>query len=223
MALGLKTQSESGEFVSIIKYDARAGRMFRVDRTQSSTGDWQTDNVEITQGFTAVFDLANIQVGWALFESGSAPSLQWVSAGQPMPPKPTPNHKQAFRVLIKLGRASADPSKDGDVREFVSVAKIVISAIDRLHTEFEAGSKDHPGQLPVVELTSTKAVTTGSKAQSSTNYEPQFSIVKWVPRPADLGEVSAAPVKNEPAKQASPPPPAPPALAKAGFVGADDF
>jgi hypothetical protein len=48
MALGLQTESSGGgDFTPIIKFDARAGRMFRVDREQDASGSWNTENVEV--------------------------------------------------------------------------------------------------------------------------------------------------------------------------------
>lgn len=190
MALGLQTESGGGEYAQIIKYDARAGRMFRIDRSQDAGGSWQTSNVEISNGFQAVFDLENILVGWALFAAGVAPAFSMVPLGQALPAKPADQYKQGFKLMVKLGKDSG-----GDVRELSSCAKVVIAALDALHTQYEAGKAANPGKLPVVALTGTTPVTTQGKGQSSTNYQPVFSIVKWVARPDDLTAIKApAPV-----------------------------
>lgn len=181
MALGLKTEGGGGDFAEILKYDARAGRFFRVDRAQDAGGNWQTSNVEITNGFQAVFDLDNIQVGWALFAAGIAPQFSMVPLGQPLPAKPSDQHKQGFKLMLKLGKMSG-----GDVREFSSCAKVVINALDALHTAYEQQKADNPGKLPVVSLTGTTPVVSQGKGQSSTNYQPVFEIVKWVDRPDEL-------------------------------------
>jgi len=199
MALGLQTESGGGEYKPIAKYDARAGRFFRVDRAQDSAGNWVTNNVEITHGFQAVMDLDNIEVGWMLFAAGVAPQFTMVPLGTPLPPKPTDQHKQGFRLMMKLGKTSG-----GDVREFASQAKVVIGAIDALHTEFEKQKAAHPGQLPVVAMTGSTAVVSAGKGQSSTNYAPVFQIVSWIDRPADLGGAgtanqTAAPAQTVPA------------------------
>jgi hypothetical protein len=182
MALGLQTESGGGgDFTPILNYDARAGRMFRVDRTQDSSGSWQTDNVEVTQGFQAVFDLEQVQVGWCLFAAGVAPSFDLVPLGSPLPARPSDQHKQGFKMLVKLGKSSG-----GDVRELSATSKAVLGAIDELHTTYEAEKIQHPGQLPVVSMPSTKAVVSTGQGKSSTNYAPVFEIVKWVDRPAEL-------------------------------------
>lgn len=190
MALGLSTSTEGGgDYAQIVKYDARAGRAFRVDRSQDAAGAWQTDNVDITTGFQFIPDLDSVQVGWALFTAGSAPSWTMVPLGVAMPPKPTPDHKQCFKLMLKLGKSSG-----GDVRELASQAKVVIGAMDALHTTYEAEKASHPGQLPVVVMKSTTPIKSGSGAQTSTNYAPVFEITKWVDRPAEL---SAAPPRQQ--------------------------
>ena len=203
MALGLNTESSSGDYAPIVKYDARAGRFFRVDRDQDSAGNWQTNNVEITNGFQAVFDLDNIEVGWALLANGVAPSWSMVKLGQSLPAKPSDQHKQCFKLMVKLGKESG-----GDVREFASQAKVVIGAIDALHTQFLADRTKNAGKLPVVAMTGSTPVVSQGKGQTSTNYAPTFVITKWVARPAELGGDSHTPAPP-------PPPPPPPAMATA--------
>jgi len=199
MALGLNTEAGGGDYTPVLKYDARAGRMFRVDRSQDSAGSWNTDNVEVTNGFQAVFDLDNIEVGWILFAAGVAPSWDMVALGQPLPARPSDQHKQGFRLNLKLGKASG-----GDVREFASTAKAVIGAVDGLHEAFLKGRSANPGKLPVVAMTGATPITTEGKGQKSTNYTPVFAIKSWVDKPAELGG-NAAPAA-EPVKQPEPEP-----------------
>lgn len=207
MALGLSTESGGGDFTPVVKFDARAGRMFRVDREQDGGGNWNTNNVEITNGFTAVMDLENIEVGWLLFAAGVAPQLTLVKLGQPLPARPSDQHKQGFRMLMKLGKSSG-----GDVREIAATSKAVLGAVDDLHTAYEAQKAANPGKLPVVALTGSKAIVSTGKGQSSTNYAPIFEIQKWVDRPAELGGAGGA------TQQEAAPPPPPPAAS----VASDD-
>lgn len=202
MALGLPVGGEStGDFTPIVKWDARAGRAFRIERSQGSDGTWNTDSVEITNGFTAVMDLGNIEVGWAHFAAGVAPSYAMVPHGQALPARPSDQHKHGFRLMMKLGKGSG-----GDVREISSTSKAVLGAIDQLHTEYEAGVKDNPGKLPVVAITGAKSITSTGKGQSSTNYAPIFEITKWVDRPADLGGAASAKQEEAPAPKPAPAP-----------------
>ena len=199
MALGLNVDSgggSGGSFTPVVKYDARAGRIFRVDRQQVD-GAWDTKNVEITNDFTAVMDLENIEVGWALFQAGVMPSLAMVKHGNALPEKPSDKHKHAFRLQMKLGKAAG-----GDVREMAATARCVLAAVDALHTEYEAGRAANPGKLPVVSLGGTIAVTSEGKdaqgnKQTSTNYQPVWKIDRWVDRPAELGGAGGA-AKEEP-------------------------
>lgn len=193
MALGLVTESNGGgDFNKVVKFDARAGRMFRVDREQDSGGQWQTDNVEITNGFTAVMDLENIEVGWCLFAAGVAPQLTLVPLGQTLPARPTDQHKQGFRLMMKLGKSSG-----GDVREISATSKAVLGAVDELHTAYEAQKAANPGKLPLVALTGSKPIVSTGKGQTSTNYAPIFEIQKWIDRPAELGGANTAGAAKE--------------------------
>lgn len=203
MALGLQTESGGGgDFTPIVKFDARAGRMFRVDRTQDGGGQWQTENVEITNGFQAVFDLENIEVGWFLFAAGVQPQSETVKIGQALPARPNDQFKQGFRLLMKLGK-----DLGGDVREIAATSKAVIGAMDELHSAYEADKAANAGKLPVVALKGSKAIVSTGKGQSSTNYAPIFEIVKWVGRPPELGGEGGAireEPKPEPVKQPEP-------------------
>jgi len=81
MGLGLNyRRSGGGDFLPVCKYDARAGRAFRVDRE-----DGQNNPVDITRNFKAVFDMENIEVGWIAFPKGAAPDFQLVPLGEEFP------------------------------------------------------------------------------------------------------------------------------------------
>lgn len=218
MALGMSTEGGGGDFSDILKYDARAGRMFRVDRTQGAAG-WETNNVEITNDFMAVFDFENIQVGWALFAAGMAPSFSMVPLGQPFPAKPSENHKQGFKLMVKLGAKCGD-----DIREFSSCAAAVRKSIDALHDAYLAEAGVNAGKLPVVAMTGSVPIVSTGKGQSSTNYAPTFEIVKWVPRPDGLGVPASATASAVPtaAAPAAPPTAAPAQAAAKQLVPAGD-
>ena len=204
MALGIPT---GGNRTPIVKYDARAGRWFRVDGK---------DNVsDITNGFTAVFDLAQIEIGWARFVAGSPPDVSFARVPSPMPPQPTPDHKRGVRLHVKLAK-----SIGGDMRELMTQASIVMQAIDQLHDAYTAAPEAAEGKLPVVACPTTEAVTISTGAGKSTNYKPVLQIVSWVARPAEL-PITDAPVPKPVAAPVAPastgstvvPPPAPRAAA----------
>ena len=73
---GFSTEPTSGDFLPIIKYDARAGRFFRIDRGANGN-----EPVDITDSFAAVFDFENVEVGWMNF-SGPQPDFKLVPMGK---------------------------------------------------------------------------------------------------------------------------------------------
>ena len=171
MAIGIPL---GGPRSQIVKFDARAGRWFRVDGKDAV--------VDITNGFTAIFDLAQIDIGWAMFVAGQAPDVSFARVPAAMPTKPSEGHKRAVRFNMKLAK-----SVGGDVREITAQAAIVMQAIDQLHDAYTAAPESKEGKLPVVACPSTEAVTQAmSGGAKSTNYKPVPQIVNWVPRPADL-------------------------------------
>jgi hypothetical protein len=74
------------------------------------------------------------------------------------------------------------PALGGAVRELMSTAHALWTAVDVLHDEFLVVAADHPGELPVVVVGDVHPAKSGS----STNYVPVFEIAEWVPRPPDL-------------------------------------
>lgn len=224
MALGLpQSGGGGGDRIPIIKYDARAGRVFRVDRSQNAAGQYESETVEITPVFQAVIDLENIELGWLSFPANAAPDMVVAPVGQPLPSRPSANHRSGFRVYMKLGKACG-----GDVREMAANAQASIGGMDVLHDAYVAGAKANPGKLPVIKLGGTKAIVSQGKAATSTNYEPQWAIVAWVDRPESLNPAAIAALRSGAAAPASgangadqtqiqPPPPA-----QAASI-ADDF
>jgi hypothetical protein len=207
MGLGLNITGGNGaDIVPHIRYDARAGRLFRADRSQGADGRWTTELVDISHPPpTFVMDLERIEVGWMAYGNGG-PDLHMVPHGQALPPQPSKEHKQGFQVEVY------SPKLLGGVRKFASSAKVVIAAMDALYDAFAAAPERGQGLVPVVTLASTTAVTTRTPQGSSTNYAPVFRIVKWVPHPGELGQSPAgagpAPVGSSPATSVPLPAPA---------------
>jgi hypothetical protein len=185
MALNLPSRGTGEDRTPIVKYDARAGRLFRVDRQQSD-GSWESNTVEITPVFQAVMDLENIELGWLYFPTNGAPEIDVAPYGKPMPNKPSDKHRPGFRVHMKLGKQAG-----GDIREMAANAQVSIAGMDDLHDAYLKDAKAHPGELPVVRLEKTMPIVTTGKGQdgkpvSSQNYQPVWSIVGWAPRPPEL-------------------------------------
>lgn len=188
MALGLSYGSggDGGDIIPYVKYDARAGKFFRNDRAQDSTGSYSNNSVDITNNFKAVVDMENVEVGYIKFGAGTAPEFMLVRLGDPMPHKPADgSFKQGARLMLKLHQSCG-----GDVREVASNAASFLKGVDELHTAYEAGKAANPGKLPIVVVKATTPVTSGSGQKKSTNYQPVFEITGWAPRPVDLVHVA---------------------------------
>lgn len=202
--MGIPQSGGGGDRTPYIKYNGKAGRFYRIDRTNNG-GTWETDEVEITSDFQAVFDLEDgLEVGWLHFPSGGAPDIQTVKIGNAFPERPSAQHRSGFRVTMKLGK-----SVGGDVREMTSNAQVSIKAMDALYDAYVAGAPTNKGKLPLVKLVKTIPVTTqgkdeSGKAVSSTNYQPVWEITGWVDRAKAFAADTA-----EPAQAATPPPPKP--------------
>lgn len=174
---GFSTEaSAGGDFLPIVKYDARAGRMFRVDRVQDG-GTWVKSEEDITNSFKAQFDLENVETGWANFPAGAAPSFVLVPMGSAIPPRPADGFKNCVRILVKL---HADCG--GGVREVASSAKAFLSGLEALYLAYLDGVKANAGKLPIITLKTTKPIKSEGGGKVSTNYQPVFEIVGWAPR-----------------------------------------
>lgn len=228
MALGLSSGSgASGEIRPFINYDARAGRMFRIDRAQDSAGMWQSDKVDITRQAKFIADLANIRVGWINYTPTGPVKHMVILGREAIPPRPgdlnaegKPAFRQGFEITVKLHKDAGG----GGPREFGSNAGCVIEAMDELHDAFTSAAEGKAGKLPIVEMTDTVVKAVGK----SSNYKPVFKIVGWVDRPADLPVPAQTNAPSAPVQQQSAPPATgstvvtPPVAPQPAGVSADD-
>jgi len=165
------------KFLPIVKYDARSGRMSRVDRDNG-----ENSSVDITRSFKAIFDFENMEGGYIRFVAGVAPDFRLSRLIDNTPvANPGDGYKKGVRLIVKL-------SKDcgGDVREIASNAKAFVKSIKKLYGEYLEASSKHAGKLPVITMTDSYPETSGEGATKSTNYVPIFEITSWVSRPDDL-------------------------------------
>lgn len=177
---GFSTEPSSGggDFLPILKFDSRSGRLFRIDRVSDGT-NFSNESVEITSDFKAVADFENMEVGWANFTPGSPPNFALVPLGDPMPPRPSEQHKNAVRFMVKLAKSCAG---DKPVRELSGTAKSFLRGVEKAYEEYQAQRDVNAGKLPVIRLKTTIPVKTGTGDRASTNYQPIFEIVGWQAR-----------------------------------------
>lgn len=214
MALWEDDNTGNGQYTPIVKFDARSGRMKRLDR-----GTDGTEEIDITRSFKAVADMENIDVGWAKFTAGQAPSWSMVrwEDGVKFPARPDDDHKRAFRIKMKLAKECG-----GDVRELGGSAKALLEGFNQLHDAYLAEADAiKSGKLPVIILADTRAVVTETPKGKNTNYAPVFEIVGWVSRPADLA--AAEPPKEEAKTRAAAPSTGSSKAAPPASVDEDDF
>ena len=185
--LGLQTQMSDGtggDFMPLMIYQAKAGRLYRRDRIGGAAG-FENIDTELPAGTRFVWDFGAIQVGWAFFAPGQAPSWAMVPLGQPMPAAPSKDHRQGFRAFLY---GTFGSSEARHIREFATTAKTVLGSVDELHSAFEAAPEAATGKVPVVEYAGADPIKTTNAHGVQTNFRPRFTIVQWIDRPADLGE-----------------------------------
>jgi len=203
---GFSTEpSTGGDFTPIVKYDARAGRIFRMDRIDTGNG-FESSPVDITGNFKALVDFENVEVGWIDFPIGSMPSFHLVplalikSGNAKLPERPSEKHKNGIRFLLKL---SKDCGGDKPIREIAGTSKAFLSGIEAVYTQYLGNKDANPGKLPVIMLEKTTPVTSGSGQRSSTNYHPTFKIVGWALRGDLLPQAKPQPAQAQPANEPS--------------------
>jgi len=195
MALGFTetTSSGGGDFLPIMKFSAKDGSFVRQDRHQGADGHWEKSETEMDLPFKVVMDMDAIEVGFIAFTT-TGPDFRFVKVGEPMPVKPSDEHKEGFRIRMY--------NKEIGLREMSSSSKIVRNQMNNLHDAYLAGKADNPGKVPVIEITGSDRIQIETKAQGTQTFRsPKWSISGWVDRPAGLDKAEPAP---EPAAVAAP-------------------
>ena len=142
MAIGKR--NGGGEILPRLKFDARFGTIYLQTRVLEN-GEWQGEqrNIDISE-FCAIFDLPTLETVWALFESGKAPDIVAVPAGEPLPDAPSEKHKQGVRFRCKVSDVLG-----GGVYECIGLSVGFWHAVDRLHDAYLSEAPQHPGELPI--------------------------------------------------------------------------
>jgi hypothetical protein len=192
MSLG---QRKSSNFMPVLKYDARAGTFYLQDRVLGPNG-YVTEQRDVTDAFTAIFDLEQVERGWIHYPKGAPPDLHMVRAGEDPGEAPSKDHKEGIRLTVKMV-----PELGGSVRELQSTSLAMWTAIEALHNAWESQAAAHPNQVPVVKMVDVVQTET----PNGSTFTPTLEICDWVPRPVDLPLVPAGLRKSaKPVKPAKP-------------------
>lgn len=175
--------SGNEEFVPVLKYNAKAGRFYRSDRVLDGSGNFVSEEIDITTGIKFIADFEHIEVGYCLFVPGQAPQFILVPIGEEMPARPSKEFKDGVRIMLKLA-----PNVGGEhpVREMAGTADAFRVAIAEVYAEYLAQKGQHPGMLPVIDVEKITAVKSGTGSRTSTNFHPSYRIIDWKVRPKDL-------------------------------------
>lgn len=192
--------ANGGAFRPRVKFNAKAGRVYRIDRVQQADGK-VSHEVEITDQFAFYLALESFADGWwhrETFKELLAP------LGGTLPPRPDErdaNNKPLwiYQVSCTMKLAAA---AGGDLRVFSSGAQCVLESLDKLYSECCADPKGNGDEIrrwvPAVRMLRTEPI----KGENGVNYAPVFELVKWVERPADMPYEAAG--ASAPAPTATP-------------------
>jgi hypothetical protein len=161
MAFGL-AHSGPADFADIVKFDANAGRLFKVDYDPATNEKAAIDITSPPPRFAA--DFGSLEVGYGYF-GATGPEFLLAPEGS----------KVYGKVL------------DG-LREWRSQSNAVLESLEDLYCKFLAAPEAAEGKIPLVELTKTVPVVYGRGQRQRTVYTPCFTIIGWTERPPDLGQ-----------------------------------
>lgn len=169
-------------------------------RFQASVNSWQQSAsdgkpAEFQFDKPAVFDIQNVQLGWMLLETGNRDWQPWPNNEQL--PRPQGDYKAGFDVDV----FSTAMFGDEPVRSYSSNSTGNVMFIQELYNAAEQCPEFAQGMSPVVQLNSSKAIKVGK----GTTRIPQFTIVKWIARPAAFNGVEAEAPAPTPAPKAAAP------------------
>jgi hypothetical protein len=194
MALGLNVESKSsGDILPILKFNTQTGEFIRQDRFQDASGAWTKSEEEVKLPLKFAADFENMEVGWLSFGSGH-PDFAMTRIGGEMPDRPSPEHKQAFRVRLT--------NKDLGLRELSGSSKTLLRAMDSLHDEYVSQTAANPGKFAVVAVTELETVHQEVRGEPRRYKSPVWHIESWMDTPKvfqEGAEPEPAPYSGEPA------------------------
>lgn len=176
----------------VLGFNAKTGRLYLHDRAPDADGDWVTVKTEVTMRQPAfAVDFGRLETGWIFF-SNVGPLWSMAFYGQPIPACPdSPGTNAKGKALrFKAGfRVPVIGGAIGGMREFAGNAGALINGMNELHTAYEESVEARAGKIPLVKMTNVTEVRSGQ----SSNFQPVFTVVRYVDRPADLGPRTVPP------------------------------
>ena len=184
--------TSTADFDPYVKYNAKSGRWYNNEDSEINSPVF-------------IADFANIKTGWFLFLEGQAPDKVLDSVLGQQGAKPSDTHKRGFVLRLFSSKSF------GGVVELSGSSMHLNNAITDLYNQYDSAAESKEGKLPVVAFTGS----TPSKDKFGTNYKPNFTIEKWVDRPAEF-DASGAPTPEATVQQ-------PDAPSQAATTGASEF
>jgi hypothetical protein len=191
MAFGMKSPI-AADFAEIVKFEARAGRMFRIDYNPDTREKTSVDITSPPPRFA--MDFGALEVGYAHF-AVTGPEYHTVPEGKPLPDQPLEKDPEGRLKFKPVFRVKIFGKILNGLREWSSSANAVLESVDDLYNKFRAAPEAHTGKIPIIELTKTIPVMMGKGARQTTVYTPCFTIVGWTDRVTEMGSRTVPPPK----------------------------
>ena len=187
-----------------MSFDARAGRVFRLDYDLVSRTNERVDITSPAPRFAV--DFGGLQIGYVNF-TPMGPDWRIAPEGQPLPEQPVDKDKDGKLLFKPCFRVFVYGKVLNGLREFSSTAGCVLESLDDLYAKFRDAPEARAGKVPIVELTKSIPIAVGRGERGSTVYSPCWAIVGWTERVKEFGpRTVTAPLVKKTNGGAAPPP-----------------
>ena len=171
-------------------------------RFSPSINSWEMSSpdgrTEFTWDAPVVFDVHGLQLGWMKIDSMGRDWLPWASLSEraPQPEEKDATGNPTYKIGFAINVVSTKLFGEEPVREFSANTFGNLTFIQELYNQCETNPEFKSGKAPVVKITGAKA----QKVGKGNTRIPEFEIVKWVDRPAELsgGTTEASVVQSAP-------------------------
>ena len=184
---GFYTPLSTEIILPIVKINCQEGRVWRVDRSQTPSGAWESTEIDITHCFKFVPDFTCLELGFIRFGDPGVDFQMWsfeawVTANRPR--KPPESYRFGFRLPILLAKECRQ--EEDDVRYLSATSSSVVEAISAQFAEYQkqAEDKGNSTTLPLISLGKMEKKTRGQFR----NFEPVFVAERWIERPSIFDE-----------------------------------